>query len=278
MIIKIEYNGILSTLEIDDNETVLTLKLLISEMLDIPLDKLIIKLIDGPVLVNDIQKIYTFSNEMPSLPVLRVTEIKEPEASIETNKNLFMNLSNMDLSSVKPLLKDKKFMKNILENNPMFKDTFENNQEMKAMLNSGHLTEEIEKFIDDPEYMKEQMKNGDLAMQKIENIPGGLSQINSYMEKIHDPLRSMTNKSKSKSRSEKDDIEKYRHLGIKSHPLRGSGTPNMIKYINHINYLDELGFKDFKNNLILLETANGDLDFVIESLKQKNPPKKPDNK
>ncbi|KAF7684850.1 Ubiquitin domain-containing protein DSK2b, partial [Cucumispora dikerogammari] len=171
MILKLIYEGIISSLEIDDNETVLTLKLLISEMHGIPIENLLVKTNIGIVLTNDRQKISTLSDiTTHNLPLL-ITDLTEAVA-IQKPKanNPFMNISNMDLSSVKPLLKDKKFIKNMFENNPMFKKTLENNQEMKAMLNSGHLSDEIEKMIEDPEYMKEAMKNGELAMQKMENI------------------------------------------------------------------------------------------------------------
>ncbi|KAF7694706.1 Ubiquitin domain-containing protein DSK2b [Cucumispora dikerogammari] len=263
MILKLIYDGIISSLEIDDNETVLTLKLLISEMHGIPIENLLVKTNDGIVLTNDRQKISTLSDiTTHNLPLL-ISDLTEAVAiqKPQTN-NPFMNISNMDLSSVKPLLKDKKFIKNMFENNPMFKKTLENNQEMKAMLNSGHLSDEIEKMIEDPEYMKEAMKNGELAMQKMENIPGGLSQINSYMEKVHDPLRSVSQKKNYKSRLEKDDFDKFRHLGIKNCPIKGNGI-GFVKYINEINYLDEKGFKDFKRNLELLEIFNGDLKSVI---------------
>ncbi|KAG0441256.1 Ubiquitin domain-containing protein DSK2a [Dictyocoela muelleri] len=109
--------------------------------------------------------------------------------STKTDNSGFKSLISNPM--VKNMFKDKDAMKSMIENMPGMKEELEKNSELRMMLNNPQMYEEIEKIAEDPEYMNQQLKNVDLAMQKLENIPGGLNMMNSLMNDIRDPLSTM---------------------------------------------------------------------------------------
>lgn len=266
--ITIEYNQSTQLIDLDENETVLTLKYIVSDTLNIPEDKLILKGENGSNLVNDSQKVSELlqnNSNTIKINAYNLAEMNKKEEQTNNQPN-FMDISNMDLSPIKPLLKDKSFMKNMFENNPMVKNMMEKNPEMKAAFNSGSFTEELQKMVDDPEYMKEQMKNGDLAMKKIKNIPGGLATLNSYMSDIRNPmLESMRPKNKLKGDK---NLDEFKYLGIKNMPIVAYGNPLIFDYTFQLCFLEEKGFKDFDRNIKLLESLNGNVHNVLEVYNQ----------
>merc|ERR1712035_62110 len=98
-------------------------------------------------------------------------------------------------------------------------------------VNSGHFGEELEKMLEDPEYMKQQIKAGELAMQKIENIPGGLSQINSYYESMHDSFKETMEEKRHKRSKFGKEMDSYNKAGIKGQTIQCNSKSDLVDYI-----------------------------------------------
>lgn len=163
------------------------------------------------------------------------------------------------------------FMKSMLKNPntiKTIKEMFGNNQDgesnetMNMILNNDGLEEELEKMTEDGEYLDNQMRNVDLAMAKLENMPGGMNMMSSMLKDIENPLKKMMGETKYQAGEAINTQEKSGLPGkIKGNPL--------IIYRRQNAEMIAKGFSNSKDNIEALEKAQGEVFAAIEYLLEK---------
>jgi ubiquilin len=175
---------------------------------------------------------------------------------------------------VKNFLKNPDAMKNILEMFPGLKEEMNENSELRMLMNSSNLRDELEMFSSNPEYMNTQLKNLDITMSKLENMPGGLNMINSMIKDVRDPLSSalMDGVKGGYSIKEGKKIDQPINEAIPG-PKKREAESNLLKYRHELADLRQLGFRDAKRNLEALVACNGDLEssiIFLENMQKKS--------
>ncbi|KAM0677236.1 Ubiquilin-1 [Binucleata daphniae] len=232
---QIEYDPMISIAE---------LKKIISQLINIP-----------------IQKIQIFYNEVLLNGESEPLSFFFPDESNITVKKIDDKKSTHPFSN---FLKDENNMESMLNMFPELKDKVKDNKQLKEMVQSGYLQEEMEKMMNNPAYMKEQLKNADLAMSKLDNIPGGMDMMNSMIKDVRDPLESVLHKKVSDYKT--GEIRKE----IISNPIatQQEHVNYFIKYVQQLSELRVYGFKDVVKNVEALIKNNGDVEEAMNFLVQ----------
>lgn len=168
------------------------------------------------------------------------------ESSVSSKKNMpNINMSNMSMT-------------NIMKMFPKLKDEFDNYPQFKAMLNNPSLQEDMMNMSSNSDYMKEQMRNYDVALARMENMPEGFNLINSMFKDTPDPTLLFDNTTYKEGESINSTISK---------PLPGDNKKNLLyEYREEMALLREMGFTDSRANLKALVNCNGDIEKTIETL------------
>lgn len=231
------------TVPFDPSMTLLTLKKAVSKETGIPLENVLLKYNDED-LKGDENPISKFFPD-DSL-VSAEYYVKKPPAP-NMMSSLLQNTDNLE---------------SMMDMFPDLKKEFENNKQLREMVMSGNLQEEMDKMASNPDYLQEQMKNADLAMSKLENIPGGLSMMNSMMKDVRDPISNVFKKKGDTFKEGKNISE------INDKPLenKSSDVNYLLLYVEQLSELRRYGFKDVKRNVDALITTNGDVESALDLL------------
>ncbi|KAK6090073.1 hypothetical protein P3W45_000961 [Vairimorpha bombi] len=236
-------------------------------------------------------RIYSILKIDPTLQILlyndrQLTENHRNLHELNIDENSVIFLKKKNLVTIKPntqekksssnknpmlesILKNPDYMKNVMEMMPQMKEEMEDNPQLKAMMNSATFQEEMVNLSGDPNYLKEQMKNFDLTVSKLENMPGGFNMINSMMKDVQDPLVSaFTDNIGNNKYKEGEKISEINSVPIPG-SRRESSVSLLVKYREELALLRAMGFDNSKNNLSALVACNGDVDETIEHLKSK---------
>lgn len=163
---------------------------------------------------------------------------------------------------VKGMMKNPETIKSIQEMFPDLKDEMANNKTLSMMINNGGLEEEIEKMSIDSDYMNAQLRNADVTMAKLENIPGGINMMSGMIKDVEDPFKFMENGPGIASGNQLD------RKMTKSLP--GTSAKNsLVEYRKQLSELKQIGFEDVKENIEILCRVNGDLQAALDILLQK---------
>jgi ubiquilin len=176
--------------------------------------------------------------------------------------NSTINVLKMSDRAANPMMSmfsDEKSMESMLNMFPGLKKNMKDNKQLKEMVQSGYLQEEMQKMMNNPMYMKEQMKNADLAMSKLENMPGGMEMMNSMIQDVRDPLESMF-QSKGKTYKLGENQNE-----INTEPIKAEKeNPNyLLLYVSQLSEMRQFGFKDVKRNVDALIRHNGDVEAAM---------------
>lgn len=163
---------------------------------------------------------------------------------------------------VKGMLKNPEMLKSLQDMFPELKEELSNNKTLSMILNSSGLDEELEKMTTDNDYMSLQLRNADVTMAKLENIPGGINMMSGMMKEAEDPFRSLSHGPNLKGGYKIDER-------ITS-SLPGSSKQNsLVEYRKQLSELKEIGFDDVKENIEVLKSVDGDLEAALEVLTSK---------
>lgn len=246
---------------VDIKTTLESLKKQVSDLVNLPLNELVLYFKDR-FLTEDTKTIEELKIHENDVIFLKKRNLKvEPGQKSDMTKDLLKN------PMVKTMLKDPQMMKNMLKSLPGYEKEMKKNNELKKMLNNRQAIEEFEKIVDNPDYYDQQLRNVDLAMSKLENLPGGFNMMTSINRDFRDPFTNM--------------------LSSHSLPLKVDGSfskdptnlPNiwgnnkkknpLIKYRLEIKEIMNLGFTDINSVADALSSTNGDIDAALEILYEK---------
>ncbi|KAI5172851.1 ubiquilin [Nematocida sp. LUAm3] len=174
--------------------------------------------------------------------------------------------------AMKKILGNSDVMKGIME---MFPDMKKENPELKKLMESSQMLEEMTKLAEDPEYMNVQMKNVDIAMAKLETIPGGFNMLRSMLKTQKDPNTGL---------SEGMDTTNFKEGKAHNKEEASKPAPNpwgtyhfnpILEYREQVEYMKECGFNNIEMNIQMLLKHQGDADAAIMEILYSNQPHSP---
>ncbi|EJW01223.1 hypothetical protein EDEG_00556 [Edhazardia aedis USNM 41457] len=161
------------------------------------------------------------------------------------------------------LMKDPNWLKNTLEIFPELKNAFDNNKDLQEMVKSGAFQEEMERIANDPNYYKEVLKNADLNMAKIENMPGGTNLLNSLMSDVHKPIMNAFD-----DKNIKNVAYGERRMEPIIEPIvlteKKQCEENLyFKFIKELKEMRSYGFEDVVKNVEALKLTDGNIEQAM---------------
>lgn len=249
---------------VNTKETLENLKKKVSEIVRTPVNELSVYFKDR-FLTDEQKTIEELKINENDTIFLKKKNLKvEPGSKNDTTKELLRN------PMVKSVLKNPNMMQSMLKSLPGFEKQMKKNPEMKRMLNNPQAMEEFEKLADNPDYYEQQLKNIDIAMSKLENIPGGFNMMTSLTKEFRDPFSSMmagdgisiNTGSGSPSQNQKS-LPNVWHNQKTSNPL--------VRFRSQIKEIMNFGFSDMDKVAWALNRTNGDVDSALELLYQVQP-------
>ncbi|AFM99269.1 hypothetical protein EHEL_101770 [Encephalitozoon hellem ATCC 50504] len=243
-------------------DTLESLKLRIQEITGVPVDSQVL-LFNDRVLSDNNKELKELGIESDCTLHLK----KKMEVKREGKKPDF-TASMMKNPLVKNFLKNPDAMKSIVEMFPGLKEEMNNNPDLRMMMNSSNLQDELEMFSMNPEYMNTQLKNLDITMSKLENIPGGLNMISSMIKDVQDPLSSALKEGMGRGYKVREGrkIDKPINEAIPGNSSRRESQ--LLKYKDKLAELKQIGFNDTRRNFMALMACNGDLEGSIMYLQE----------
>lgn len=164
---------------------------------------------------------------------------------------------------VKNFLKNPDAMKSIVEMLPGLKEEMEDNQELRMMLNSANMQEEMELMAANPEHLNTQLRNLDLTISRLENMPGGINVINSMIKDVQDPLTSALREGMGAGYKVREGRKIDQPITEAIPSTHRGQESQLVKYRHELAGLRQMGFTDARENLAALVACNGDLESSV---------------
>lgn len=116
-------------------------------------------------------------------------QLPQPPASMEQLLQNPQQLSSiMNSPMMQSLMNNPDFFRNMMESNPQMRQLLDSNPELRHVLDDPELMRRSMEMMRDPSAMQNMMRNQDLAMSQIENIPGGFSALRRMYEDVQEPM------------------------------------------------------------------------------------------
>lgn len=250
--IKIQHLADTREIEICLEESLQTLKTLIHEIYSIPPNQ--------QTLIHEDRNISTSSKPLVELGLKDGSVITVKKIHTSTGQSKGLDLSSlMKNPMMKSMLKNPETIKSMKKMFPDFQDDINENKTLSMLINNGGLEDELEKMADDGDYMSTQLRNADLTMSKLENIPGGINMMSSMMKDVESPFKRMVSTPEIRSGNEISN----KMTGS----IPGGNKKNaLVEYRKQLSELREIGFENTRENIEVLKSVNGDLQAALEIL------------
>jgi len=121
---------------------------------------------------------------MPNLNSLG--SINEMQQQLMQNPQMVQNM--MSNPMVQSLMSNPDFMRNMMEQNPEMRRVMDDNPQLRHLLQDPDMMRRSLEMMRDPSALQNMMRNQDLAMSQIENLPGGFSALRRMYEDIQEPM------------------------------------------------------------------------------------------
>ncbi|KAI5189276.1 ubiquilin [Nematocida sp. AWRm77] len=187
---------------------------------------------------------------------------KEIQGHVYTKPEAPPGMNIMKDPNMKKLFSNPEIMKEILE---MFPEMKKENPELKKLMESSQMLEEMAKLAEDPEYMNTQMKNVDIAMAKLETMPGGFNMLRSMLKTQKDPNSMLAEGADSTIFKEGSITEEEKGQPAPNPWGKKSFNP-IVAYRKQVEYMKECGFTDIEENIKLLVKHKGNVDGAISEI------------
>lgn len=255
MKIKIEYLTDIKEIDMEPCDTIETLKRKIETIYNISAN-------EQALVAND-RNLNLGSKQLDELGIkdkamVHVKKIHKVAGKIK-NQGISSMMKN---PMVKNMLKNPSAMKSIQEMFPGLKDEMEENSSLNALLNSQGMEDEFEMIANDDEYMNTYLRNADITLAKLQNLPEGMRLMSSLVKDSAGLSNLQLPRADLKSGGL---IEKKIEKSIP-----GKNNRNLlIEYRKQLCHLKNIGFEDVRVNIEVLKQFNGDLERALEVLYNK---------
>lgn len=115
-----------------------------------------------------------------------VNQMQQMQQDLMQNPEAMSNLMNSPM--MQNLMSNPDFMRNMMDSNPQMRQMLDNNPELRHVLDDPDLMRRSMEMMRDPNAMQNMMRNNDLAMSQIENIPGGFAALRRMYEDVQEPM------------------------------------------------------------------------------------------
>lgn len=253
--IKVKHDLNLRDICADSEMRLSDLRMMLWEMTEVEESDQILTLSER-VLLDDKKTLRQLGFQDGSVVTLKAKRRRAPEPSSQGSQaDLLRN------PLVQGLMKNPEGMRSMMSMFPGLEKEIDKNEELRQMVNNPNFVEEMNKLAADPEYFNQQAKNADVAMARLETLPGGLSMINSMVRDVNDPLTKLAAKNLLSS-----DIRgghQVQDVVRDAVPNPAVSTNWLVIYRKQIHELSKFGFTDIQRNLIALKHCKGDLGETI---------------
>jgi len=113
-------------------------------------------------------------------------DLASMQRQLQENPQMMQDMMNNPM--VQSLMSNPDFMSNIFESNPQMRAIMDSNPELRNALRDPEFMRRQMEMMRDPNAMQNMMRNQDLAMSQIENMPGGFNALRSMYENIQEPM------------------------------------------------------------------------------------------
>jgi UBA/TS-N domain./Ubiquitin family. len=127
------------------------------------------------------------SNAAANNPFLGM-QVPPPSSMEQLLQNPEQLSSLMNSPMMQSLMNNPDFFRNMMESNPQMRQLMDSNPELRHLLDDPELMRRSMEVMRDPSAMQNMMRNQDLAMSQIENIPGGFSALRRMYEDVQEPM------------------------------------------------------------------------------------------
>jgi len=108
------------------------------------------------------------------------------QQQLQNNPQMMSEMLNNPM--IQNLMNNPSFMSSMMENNPQMRAVMESNPELRHALSDPEFMRRSMEMMRDPSAMQNMMRNQDLAMSQIENMPGGMGALRRMYEDVQEPM------------------------------------------------------------------------------------------
>lgn len=249
--IKIEFMALEKDLEVSPFDTVDTLKSTIEQVYDIPQEQ--------QSLILDDRNITMGSKTLDELGIKDGSTVLVKKMHRISGKMKSGGINSiMKNPMVKNMLKNPSTMKSIQEMFPGLKDEMEENSSLNMLMNTEGMEDELEKFAADDNYMNTQMRNADITLAKLQNLPDGVRLMSSLAKDSQSMgfLQPSVELKGGHALQERND-----------RAIPGKNSKNhLIEYRKQLSLLRQIGFGNARENIEVLKSVEGDLESAQKIL------------
>ncbi len=112
--------------------------------------------------------------------------LADMQSQLLQNPEMMQNI--MQDPMVQSMMNNPDFIRSMMDSNPQMRQLMESNPELRHMLDDPELMRRSMEMMRDPSAMQNMMRNQDLALSQIENIPGGFSALRRMYEDVQAPM------------------------------------------------------------------------------------------
>ncbi|PVU94015.1 hypothetical protein BB561_002879 [Smittium simulii] len=125
---------------------------------------------------------------------------------------------------MKEMMKSPEFIQQIFSSNPQFKEMIKKNPEFKTVFEDSSYMEQFFSAAQNPEVMKEMMRNNDRAISNLEMQPGGYKHLTQLYNNVQKPLETVGDTEEFHKQSKLSNEYLSKVLNIKQPPKNKINT------------------------------------------------------
>eukprot|EP00559_Dactyliosolen_fragilissimus_P007752 CAMPEP_0184859762 /NCGR_PEP_ID=MMETSP0580-20130426/4760_1 /TAXON_ID=1118495 /ORGANISM="Dactyliosolen fragilissimus" /LENGTH=583 /DNA_ID=CAMNT_0027356591 /DNA_START=172 /DNA_END=1923 /DNA_ORIENTATION=- len=141
-------------------------------------------------------------------------------------QNPDMMNSIMNSPMMQNLMSNPDTMRNMMESNPQMRQLIDQNPDLRNVFDDPEFMSRSMEMMRDPTAMQNMMRNQDLAMSQIENLPGGFSALRRMYEDVHEPLMDAMSNQTSSTSSPRDNQNSTATSTTSGSGATGAAIPN----------------------------------------------------
>lgn len=115
-----------------------------------------------------------------------MSQIQQMQQQAMQNPEMMSSIMNSPM--MQSMMSNPDLIRTMMESNPQMRQLLESNPELRHMLDDPELMRRSMEMMRDPNAMRNAMRNNDLALSQIENIPGGFSALRRMYEDVQEPM------------------------------------------------------------------------------------------
>lgn len=130
--------------------------------------------------------------------------LPDVQAMMRDNPEMLSNMMNNPLMD--GLFNNPDLLRNMMENNPQMQSLLDQNPQLRHVLRNPELMRRQMELMRNPEMMQEMMRQQDLQLSHLENLPGGYQALRQHFEQVEEPMMEALN-GRNQSSSETQDAD-----------------------------------------------------------------------